>query len=202
MSLETVLLPLAAIWVVAVVTPGPNFFACLHMAIGHGRAAGLATVAGIVAGTALWAAAGLFGLKALFAAFPWAAFAIKLVGGIYLIVVGIQLWRSAARPAAANIANPRRRGFVFGLYTVLANPKTAAVAASLFAVALPPDAGPTLAVAALALIVAIPALWYALVVIACGRKPVIDAYARARAVLLRVTGALFAGFGVKLVLER
>ena len=196
-----VLLPLAAIWIFGVLTPGPNFFATMHMAARHGRQAALLTVAGIGAGTAFWALAGFLGIKALFTAVPIAALAIKLVGAAYLVWMGWKMWQSATRPVDMEMIAPAR-AFRFGLLTNLANAKTAAFAASLFAVALPPDASWALTTAAFVTIVGMATTWYGLCAIVGSRGAVMATYRKAQKWLMRVAGTVFVGFGVKLAMER
>ncbi len=196
-----VLVPLAAVWIFGVLTPGPNFFATMHMAARYGRGAALATVAGIGVGTAFWALAGFLGIKALFTAVPVAALAIKLVGAAYLVWMGYKMWQSAAQAADTEIV-AAGRAFRFGLLTNLANAKTAAFAASLFAVALPPDASWALVSAAFFTIVGMSVLWYGLCGVVGSRGAVMTAYRRAQKWLMRVAGTVFVGFGLKLALDR
>ena len=193
--------PLAAVWLIGVLTPGPNFFATMHMAARHGRAAALTTVAGISVGLSFWALAGLLGIKVLFATVPLAALAVKLAGGAYLFWTGVKMWRAAGSvtpPAGISTGN----AFRLGLLTNLANAKTAAFAASLFAVALPPHAGPGLFAAAFCTIVLMSATWYGFCAIMGSRGPVMRTYQRFQKWLMRVAGTVFVGFGVKLALER
>jgi threonine efflux protein len=198
-----VLGPLAAVWLIGVLTPGPNFFATLHMAARHGRRAGLLTVAGIGVGLAFWALVGLLGIRFLFTTVPMAAVAVKLIGAGYLVWMGAKLWKSAGAPPAAAAADRGwQHAFRFGLLTNLANAKTAAFAASLFAVALPPHASLGLFLAAFATIVSMSVGWYGACAIAGSRGPVMRLYARFQKWLMRVAGAVFVGFGVKLALDR
>lgn len=194
-------LTLALLWFLAAATPGPNFFAVMQMAAGRGRRAALACAYGTVLGTAIWAVAGFFGLKALFAALPLAAEAIRIAGALYLIWVGITLWRAASAGEQALPPLPTGRAFAFGLATNLANPKTAAFAASLFAVALPVQADASASLAAILLVCAISTCWYTLVAWIGSTGPLTRAYARARRPVMRATGVLFAGFGGKLLVE-
>ncbi|MCB1492639.1 MAG: LysE family transporter, partial [Rhodobiaceae bacterium] len=115
-SYSAVLLPLAAVWILGVLTPGPNFFATMHMAARHGRRAALLTVAGITVGTSFWALAGFLGIKALFVAVPVAALAIKLGGAAYLVWMGIKMWKSAGQAADIEMLAPTG-AFRFGLLT-------------------------------------------------------------------------------------
>lgn len=196
-----VLLPLAAVWIFGVMTPGPNFFATMHMAARHGRRAALATVAGIAVGTTFWAAAGFLGIKTLFVAVPAAALAIKLAGAGYLVWMGIKMWRSAAA-TDQEMDLPAGRAFRFGLLTNLANAKTAAFAASLFAVALPADASWGLIAEAMVLIVGMAAAWYSFCGIVGSQGRVMAAYRRFQKWLMRTAGVVFVGFGLKLAAER
>jgi len=203
-DLPAVLVPLALVWGLAVVTPGPNFIAILNSAVAGGRSAAVMTAAGTLAGTALWALAGIFGLKALFVLMPWTAMAIKLAGAVYLVWAGIAAWRGAAQAAGPVEASgrARRRAFARGLLTVLANPKTAAFAASLFAVAVPAGAPHAYALAALATICGVSAAWYFTLALTGASRPVARLFARARGALMRLAGAIFIGFGLRLAVER
>ena len=194
-------LTLGVLWLLAAMTPGPNFFAVMHVAAGQGRRAAMACALGTVVGTAVWALAGFFGLKALFAALPAAAMAIKLVGAAYLVLVGIGMWRAAAAPADAHPQTSTRRAFLFGLTTNLANPKTAAFAASLFAVALPVGTSGTLSLLAVVMVCTISTAWYG-VVSTIGSSPVFARCYRAlHRPILRLTGVIFCGFGASLATD-
>lgn len=202
------LLAVAVIWGIAAVTPGPNFLVVSRAAVGGSRTVGLVAMAGTVTGTALWGLAGAFGITLLFTTAPWLYLGLKIVGGGYLIWVGLRLLIS--RPAPMDIsaaqARPLRadlwRAYRLGLVTNIANPKTAAFVASLFAAALPPDPPPGLAIAAVGLMTAISATWYGLLAWTLGNARVRARYLRARHVVERLSGALFMGFGIHLATDR
>ncbi|MEM1298285.1 MAG: LysE family translocator [Pseudomonadota bacterium] len=194
-------LALGALWLLAAMMPGPNFFAVMHVAAGQGRRGAWACAMGIVVGTTVWALAGFFGLKALFAALPAAAIAIKLAGAAYLIWVGVGLWRAAAAATSARTELQTSKAFLFGLATNLANPKTAAFAASLFAVALPVDASTAVSLMAVLMVCTISTLWYSLVAAVGSTGPFVRAYAGARRPILRITAVIFAGYGASLAHE-
>lgn len=194
-------LTLALLWLLAAMMPGPNFFAVMHVAAGQGRAAAWACAMGTVAGTAIWALAGFFGLKALFAALPAAAIVIKLAGAAYLVWVGIGMWRTAGAPPSARKELRTSKAFLFGLATNLANPKTAAFAASLFAVALPVGTPTGLSLMAVVMVCVISTLWYSLVSLVGSTGPFVRAYAAARRPILRITAVIFAGYGASLAHE-
>ena len=65
-----VLWSFAALWAIAVITPGPNMLFFSSVALSSPRRALAAAGTGIVIGTAAWGIAGLFGLLWLFEMFP------------------------------------------------------------------------------------------------------------------------------------
>lgn len=192
--------PLAIVWALAVATPGPNFFAILTAGLERGRGAAVTTALGTVLGATVWVSAGLFGLAALFRAVPLAETAIRWAGAGFLIWNGLTYWMAATRPDPGG--RPGGASFRTGLFTTLTNPKSAAVAASVLAVAIPPTA-PTavFAVAALVLI-AVSATWYLGIVALVGSHPATRrVYHRARPLLLRLSGTAFIAFGLALPFE-
>ena len=206
-TLGSALLLVVPVWAVALVTPGPDTLAVAHSALKGGRRAGLACMAGVSAGAAVWALGALAGLALLFERAAWAYRAVVLCGAAYLVATGLRMlwaawrWRAAGgtTPAATGpVASGARAAFRRGLVTHLANPKAAVFFGSLFAVALPPGAagwaGPALA----GVVVAMTAAWYGAIALAVTRRPVAAAYARAERGFTGATGALLAGLGARL----
>jgi len=192
----------AALWTLAVVTPGPNFLAAARVAAARSRPAGLAAVAGIGIGTTMWGLAGCFGVQAMFALAPWLYGALKLLGACYLIVVGARVIAGSfgAEPAERPLATGP--AFRLGLLTSVSNPKSAILVGSLFAAALPPDAPLATGLLAVAEMVAISVGWYGLVVLLLPTRPAAAAYRRLRRAIDRVAGAIFIAFGARLILDR
>jgi threonine/homoserine/homoserine lactone efflux protein len=109
------------------VIPGPAVTYVVSRSIGHGRAAGLVSVTGIVVGTLLHVTAATLGLSALLASSALAFQFIKYLGAAYLIYLGIRTLRrddSQLLPAA-NGERRLLRIFVQGVLVNLLNPKTA-----------------------------------------------------------------------------
>jgi homoserine/homoserine lactone efflux protein len=113
-----------AVCSVAVVIPGPTNALILANGMRHGVRAGLLNVAGTQVGVGLMIVTVAVGLTSIVNAvghwFEW----IKLAGAVYLIILGIQLFRSAGNTAAATqVKAPRGGFFVQGLVVSLSNPK-------------------------------------------------------------------------------
>jgi RhtB (resistance to homoserine/threonine) family protein len=197
----------AAIWTVAVVTPGPNFFLTVRTALGRSRPAALWNVLGIACGTVTWGLCGFFGLTLLFRAAPWLFGTLKLAGGGYLIYLGLKLiGGSLATPAEDAHAIDAPAGAVAawraGLLTNLSNPKTAAFVTSLFAASMPAVAPVWLGLASVALMTSLSLAWYAAVACLFSIPRCTRFYRRARRWIDRSAGLIFIGFGARLAADR
>lgn len=109
--------------------PGPTVLLVISYALGHGRKAATATVAGVALGDFTAMTASMLGLGALLAASATIFTALKWIGAAYLIYLGIKLWRapvsdnSDASNATANKERPFR--IFLHTYAVTAlNPKS------------------------------------------------------------------------------
>ncbi len=197
---------IAGVWVVTVVSPGPNFIATVHAALSQSRATGVWVSAGIMLGTTIWATASLGGLALLFQQAAWLYTLIKYAGAAYLVYIGFRMIRTARTMAPVQAgAGPRMsraQAFRRGLLTDLANPKAAAFFASLFAVTVPPTAPLWFDALIVALVVAVAGGWYALMACVMALEPVATLYRRVQRAVTMATGALFMALGVKLATDR
>jgi threonine/homoserine/homoserine lactone efflux protein len=82
---------------VAMLVPGPDTFVVMRTALTEGARAGTWTAAGSAIGNVVWGAASAVGVAALLAASSTAFSAVKLAGAAYLVFVGAQALRAAAR---------------------------------------------------------------------------------------------------------
>lgn len=194
------------IWIVTVVTPGPNFLATVHATVARSRRAGLLVAAGITLGTAIWGTASLFGLGLLFQAAGGLYQGVKIVGAAYLVYVGVRMILSARRASgAAGAVGPAvsgLRAFRHGLVTDLSNPKAAAFFTSLFAVAVPPSAPLWFDALLVASVTGIAGGWYSLCACAMASDPVVAVYRRAARAVSALAGLVFVGLGLRLATER
>lgn len=106
-------------------TPGPNsLLALTHGAI-HGPARTLHTIGGGALGFACVIAVSMFGIASVLKIAEDMLLIMKILGGIYLIWLGIQVWRSPAPGQNLNIKN-RESGSKLaqqGFLAALSNPK-------------------------------------------------------------------------------
>jgi len=108
------------------VVPGPAVTYIVMHSVDKGRRAGLASAAGVASGGLVHVAAATVGLSALIASSATAFTIVKLVGAVYLIVVGIRriVGRDDSEQVQAPPA-PMSRIYRQGVIVNVFNPKTA-----------------------------------------------------------------------------
>ena len=109
-------------------TPGPDTAYILGRSIAQGRAAGVASAFGIMAGSIVHTCAAALGLSVFLATSAFAFTAIKLIGGAYLIFLGIKMLLAQGRELRLPSSFRRQSSvaaFRQGILTNLLNPKVA-----------------------------------------------------------------------------
>ena len=110
-------------------TPGPNSLLVLTHGALHGHRRTLYTVAGGAVGFVALIALSMLGIGALLQASASALTVLKLLGGAYLVWLGVQLWRAppihlqGMRRDGRTVALPAAVMFRQGLLTAASNPK-------------------------------------------------------------------------------
>ena len=112
---------------VLAVTPGPGVVYIVARTLAQGRAAGLASVAGVALGNLGNALGAAIGLAALFAVSSLAFTIVKYAGAAYLIYLGLKALRRPATAREPMRFGAPRLGRIFrdGVFVALLNPKTA-----------------------------------------------------------------------------
>jgi RhtB (resistance to homoserine/threonine) family protein len=109
-------------------TPGPDTLYILGRSIAQGREAGVASALGISAGSIFHTFAAALGLSAILATSALAFGTIKLIGGAYLVFLGIKMLLDRRKQLSLP-SNFRRRttiaAFRQGVVTNVLNPKVA-----------------------------------------------------------------------------
>lgn len=197
---------IGSVWLVAAVVPGPEVLTIIHATTTGGRRCGLATVLGIVAGTIIWGMAGYSGIAVLLQIAPWSYLLLKLMGGAYLIFLGIGLLRSARdrQGTATGVAQPGSVACAWfrGLAVNLANPESAVLVASIYAVSLPPEPGLALGAAVIAVIALISLGWYSVLVLAVGNVRWMGVRMRFGRWIARLAGGALVLLGARLMTSR
>lgn len=201
-------LTVGVVHLVALVTPGPDFFFVSQTAISRSRREAMAAVVGIVLGVAVWATLALLGLNLLLQQMAWLHQAVMIGGGLYLSWMGWQMLRSAR--AKGNLAEgdvemrlPARGGhFLRGLLTNLSNPKAVIYFGSVFSLFVGPTISTTTRWGIFILIIAETFIWFSLVASLFALPTMRRGYRRLAKWIDGVAGTLFIAFGVHLIFSK
>ncbi|MEU6425851.1 LysE family transporter [Microbispora sp. NPDC046973] len=203
------LLPLLGVWILVVMSPGPDFLIVLRYSAGGSRRSGVRAAAGVVTGIGVWAVAGLFGVTVLIQRFEWLYIAARVAGALFLVAFGVATIRAARRqssqagddaaPAVAGHRPGRLREWRAGLLTNLANPKALVFFGALFASLLPHRTDLVMRAATLGAMLAVAFAWFSAVAFLAGSPWITRGYRRLRKRLDMLTGGLFVGMGALLL---
>ena len=196
------LVGIVAALTVGVVSPGPSFVLVARTAVSSSRSDGVAAALGMGGGGLVFAGAALLGLQGVLLAVPSVYLVVKILGGLYLIYLGVRIWLSAKQPLpvldAAAARTTRLRSLVLGFTTQVSNPKTAIVYASVFAAFMPATQSLGFDLTLVALVFSIEVTWYTVVALALSSERPRMAYLRHKARVDRVAGGVMVALGVKL----
>jgi threonine efflux protein len=202
-------LTIALVHIVALVTPGPDFFFVSQLAASRSRREALAGVVGIALGVAAWAALALLGLHVLLQRLAWLERGIAILGGAYLCWMGVQLLRAAWRTKPGAVAptvdvrgSSPWKALLRGLGTNLANPKAAVYFASIFSAFVGDEMTAGARWGLWAMITMETMLWFAVVAGIFALPAMRRGYVRASRWIDGGAGAIFSLFGLYLIFGR
>lgn len=202
-------LTLAVVQLLALMSPGPDFFFISQTAASRSHREAFMGVLGVTLGVAIWAAVALLGLNLLLAKMAWLHQIIIVGGGLYLLWMGWQLLRSAHHqhrhpPVSGVEPQLARRGHTFlrGLLTNLSNPKVVIYFGSVFSLFVGNDVSALQRGGIYALILLETFGWFTLVATLFALPWMRRKYQQMAKWLDGVGGVLFTAFGLHLILTR
>jgi threonine/homoserine/homoserine lactone efflux protein len=121
------ILAFTGLCVLLALTPGPDTFLVLRYSLVRVRA-GVAASVGSAIGSMVWAGAVAFGLAALLEQSAEAYRVVKIIGGLYLVYLGVSAFLASRRSGVdgAELAVPRARihsSLLAGMLSTMLNPK-------------------------------------------------------------------------------
>jgi threonine efflux protein len=201
-------LTIAIVHLVALLSPGPDFFFVSQAAVSRSRRQALFGVLGITLGITLWSALALLGLQLVLHRLAWLQQLIAIGGGLYLLWMGLRMLRGAFThaPAVHGEATAAPGGELAtlraGLLTNLANPKVVVYFGSVFSAFLGDRVGAATRWGLWALIVAETFAWFALVAAFFALPAMRQGYLRLARWIDGLAGAVFVAFGLHLLFAR
>ncbi|GAA1439677.1 LysE family translocator [Leifsonia poae] len=194
------ILAFAGLCAVLALTPGPDTFLILRYSLVRMRA-GIAASIGSAIGSLIWAAAVAFGLAALLEQSAEAYRIIKIVGGLYLVYLGVSAFLASRRGAGRlELEPPRVRlhsSLIAGAVSTLLNPKVGLFFLAVAPQFIPQDGaaiGNTMLLGAVDALVAL--VYLAVVSVLASRAVVWLRRPRVTKTLERVSAGILAALGV------
>lgn len=205
---------LHTLWIFAIAvfllsgTPGPNMLHVMTRSVELGMKRTLAAMAGCLLGLVTLLAASALGLGALLHALPGTFTALRILGAAYLLYLAVKAWRAPVDDDEGETPAVRREvsalALLRGGYAIaISNPKAIVFAAAFLPQFIDParPQAPQFAIL-VAIFAVIEAFWYGVYALsgrALSRHLVRSGVKR---VFNRLTGGLFAGFGLSLLAFR
>lgn len=198
-----ILIGVFAIFIPALMLPGPDFVAVVRSSMTRGTSAGLLTTVGVSLGLGFYATLSLVGLSTVLVEYQWLAWTVRVLGGSYLVYLGLRLL--LARPKLVDVdGNSEKSGgsaLVFGFLVTLTNPKAIVLFASVFATAVTEQTPTWLMVVMIALVVVSSLSWYSVVSVFMSSPLVLNRFLNARQWIERAAGACFVGIGGRILAD-
>lgn len=194
------------VFLMGVMSPGPNSLAVMGYSMSVSRPAGLAASLGIGTGTLIWSSLSVTGLTLVLTTFAELALILKIAGGGYLIYVGIKSLRASLKSSDLQVHQARggkrmfhyyRRGFL----VQMSNPKAALFWLSIMSLVLQPGAPHWVGAAIIIGTTILSASWYGLLALLFSTNVVLGFYRRARRSIDAVMGGFFVLIGGRILLS-
>lgn len=211
LDVEVVLYTLG-IYTAIVVSPGPNFALISRTALQGRNHATRGAIVGLAAASTFYALLAMIGLAAILNEISWLVRVVQVVGGLYLVYLGLLSWRlPSAIPGqrqknkfigSGSLLTETVAGFKMGAAVNLSNPKGIAFFVGLYAVAVPADASISTRLAILLGGALLELGWYSIVAGLLSRSRFRNVYSRFSMWIERSIGSVLIIFGGKMVLNK
>jgi len=201
------LIAVFSIFIPALMLPGPDFVAVVRAALTGGSRAGLLTATGVTLGLGFYATLSLVGLAAILVEYQWLTWIVRVLGGAYLIYLGIRL--ILTKPVEADDLNAAGavptgrplRTLAFGFMVTMTNPKAIVLFASVFATSVTATTPDWLMALMVGLVMASTLTWYALVALVISRPAVMARFREAQHWIERAAGVCFVAIGGRILAD-
>ncbi len=163
---------------------------------------------GVAAAVLLWSLLGATGLLVILKAFPWLQTSLKVLGGCYLLWLGVTKIISTRKNASAKVLFEKghqvreldgKKLFILSFVTSLLNPKTGLFVISLFSVVIKGSVTWPFVFMAMSIMGLITLIWHLFLSFAFSRSSAQKAYQKVSRIFDYFTGGLFTLFGAKML---
>ena len=202
----TSVLPLLIIFLVSLVSPGPDFAITVKNSLIYSRRSGLLTALGIAVGCLFHISYTLLGLAILITETPLLLHVIQYLGAGYLFYIGYKNLKSQSHldkitGQHASVDLKPMKAFSTGLLTNLFNPKIMLFCISLFSVLIPEGISLSVKLILALIIFFETLLWFSFVAFTLSGKKTRAKFEKISHWIERVTGLILIALAIKLLLS-
>ncbi|AEH44832.1 Lysine exporter protein (LYSE/YGGA) [Thermodesulfatator indicus DSM 15286] len=195
----------ALVHLLAVVSPGPDFFMVCRNTLTYSKKTGIWTAAGIGLGIAVHVFYSLAGLALIISKSIMLFNIIKFLGAAYLIYIGFKSLFARSSPFNLDLFEQKKDISAFkaariGFLTNILNPKATLFFLSLFTIVIPPETPlPILLIIGFILMLD-TFLWFAFVAICLSQRQVRSILGRFQGIIDKTLGGILIALGIKVAL--
>lgn len=196
-------LTIVGITALVMLTPGPDMIIVMRNVHGGGRAAGLRTALGMVAGSLVHITYCVVGIGWLISQSILAFNLLKYAGAAYLIYLGISSLRAGSVSPDASVERAKgssRAWFLQGFATNVLNPKATLFYLGVFTTVITPETSVQVTAVLIAVMVTVSVLFWLLFVQTLGTSLVRRVLDRGQRTVNRVFGVLLVALGIRVAL--
>jgi len=195
-----------ALHLMAVSSPGPDFFLVLKNSIQYGKKAGIYLSLGIALGVSIHIIYSLTGVAVLLKKSPSLFKIVKTLGALYVIYLGIKSLIQTYEPQEIfnfekNMRPVDPRKFIkIGFLTNILNPKASLFFLSIFSVVIPPDLPYYYLIIIILMMLLTNFLWFYMVATLFTRPFIIQFYYKYEKYLSKIFGIILIILGLSIFL--
>lgn len=188
---------LISVYMISLISPGPNFIVVTRTSMAASRKAGLFAGLGLAFASLSWAVLAMAGVGLLIAHFQWLHLALQLAGAGYLIWLGVKMIAGAKQPLAMTgpIELTWRAAMRRAYVVSMTSPKSLAFFGGIFAVVIPAYAPLWFLLVVGGLCFVLSALWYCSVALCFSHRRIASGFLRFKAPIERGMGSMLIVLG-------
>jgi len=188
---------LIGVYLISLISPGPNFIVVTRTSMAVSRKAGLFAGLGLAFASLTWAVLAMVGVGLLIAHVQWLHTVLQLAGAGYLIWLGIKMIMGARQPLSMTVATELTwQGAMRRAYLVsMTSPKSLAFFGGIFALVIPAHAPLWFLLVVAALCFVLSAAWYCGVALCFSNRRVAEGFLRFKAPVERAMGSMLIVLG-------
>lgn len=196
-------------YVIAAGSPGPSNMRIMGVAMNQGRRAALILAAGVISGSIFWGVMAATGVSAVLTRYAEALFALKILGGLYLLYLAYKAGKSALKrdePMSGAMAGREGQSgttlYKRGLLMHLTNPKAILGWIALMTLGLGAEASTATVATILGGCVVLSVTIFFGYALIFSTAPMVRLYSRARRGIEGTLALFFGAAGLKLIFTR